>query len=134
MREWQKKTHFFFLGTLNENGQYLLKACNLVVSKSLDHANRTSSLCVLLQLLRGCSKDDKSSTFSDFVMKCLMKLTMELKDTHEMVDFKYILKGLFCLMLGWILTHTIIKQKFTIFWLLSLLSTGNLPLMPPPSK
>ena len=84
-----------FLGTLDENGQYLLKACNLVVSKSLDHANRTSSLCVLLQLLCGCLKEEKSSTFLDFVMKCLMKLTMELKETHEMVNFKYILKGFF---------------------------------------
>ena len=78
-----------------------------MVSKSLDHANRTSSLCVLLQLLRGCLNDEKSSTFLDFVMKCLMKLTMELKDTHEMVNFKYILKGLFCfdVKVAWILTH-----------------------------
>ena len=87
----------FFSGTLNENGQYLLKACNLVISKSLDHTNRTYCLCVLLCLLCGClrEEDKKSSTFVDFVLKCLMKLTMELKGKQEMLEFEYVLKGFF---------------------------------------
>jgi len=78
-------------GTLSSEGEYLLKACNMVITKELENANRTAILSVLLQLLRQ-SATDPDSAFTDFVMKCLLKVTKELKSSIDEVNLKHILR------------------------------------------
>ncbi|KAH9626996.1 hypothetical protein KSS87_017847 [Heliosperma pusillum] len=87
-------------------GDQLLKALNVLMLKILDHADRTSSFVVLLNLLHPLDSSRwpapssneaiavRNQKFSDLVVKCLIKLTKVLQSTIYEVDLDRILQSI----------------------------------------
>ncbi|XP_074272176.1 protein MOR1-like isoform X2 [Silene latifolia] len=87
-------------------GDQLLKALNVLMLKILDHADRTSSFVVLLNLLPPLDSSRwpapssneaiavRNQKFSDLVVKCLIKLTKVLQSTIHEVDLDRILQSI----------------------------------------
>jgi len=75
-------------------GGYVLKGFNKLMSVVLDRADRTISFIVLLQLLRE-SAEAPEAVYTDFVMKCVLKLTKEVRAAGGETNLKPVLREVY---------------------------------------